>query len=65
MKLNRWNSGDILIRSLPPIPTKGLTMDDMPLLMQTCREQMRDCIEAMDRELQTAPAIAGEPRRIC
>ena len=65
MKLNSWNSGDILIRSLPPIPTKGLTMDDMPLLMQTCREQMRDCIEAMDRELQTTPAITAEPRRIC
>ena len=52
MKLNRWNSGDILIRSLAPIPTTGLTMDDMPGLMEKCRGQMVECIEAMDQELQ-------------
>jgi len=55
MKLNRWDSGDILIRSLPPIPTTGLTLDDMPRLMETCRQQMRECIEAMDRELEIVP----------
>ena len=52
MKLNRWNSGDILIRSLAPIPTAGLTMDDMPELMEKCRGQMVECIEAMDQALQ-------------
>jgi 1-acyl-sn-glycerol-3-phosphate acyltransferase len=52
MKLNRWNSGDILIRSLAPIPTAGLTMDDMPELMEKCRGQMAECIEAMDQALQ-------------
>ena len=52
MKLNRWNSGDILIRSLAPIPTAGLTMDDMPGLIEKCRGQMIECIEAMDQELQ-------------
>jgi len=52
MRLNRWHSGDILIRSLPAIPTAGLTMDDMPQLIARCREQMRECIEAMDRQLQ-------------
>lgn len=50
-KLNRWHSADILIRSLPAIPTAGLTQDDMPQLIEQCREQMRECIEAMDREL--------------
>ena len=55
MKLNRWDSGDILIRSLPPIPTTGLTLDDMPRLMETCRQQMRECIEAVDRELEIVP----------
>jgi 1-acyl-sn-glycerol-3-phosphate acyltransferase len=54
MRLNRWRSGDILIRSLPAIPTAGLTMDDMPQLIDQCREQMRSCIEAMDRQLQPA-----------
>ncbi|WP_095082592.1 1-acylglycerol-3-phosphate O-acyltransferase [Pseudomonas sp. Irchel s3h17] len=54
MRLNRWNSGRILIRSLPPIPTAGLTLDDMPALMEQCREQMRECIDLLDRQLQAA-----------
>ncbi|WP_431496192.1 1-acylglycerol-3-phosphate O-acyltransferase [Pseudomonas brassicacearum] len=54
MRLNRWRSGDILIRSLPAIPTAGLSMDDMPRLIAQCREQMRECIATMDRQLQTA-----------
>ena len=54
MRLNRWRSGKILIRSLPAIPTAGLTMDDMPMLINQCREQMRECIDSMDRQLQAA-----------
>ena len=54
MRLNRWRSGKILIRSLPAIPTAGLSLDDMPLLIARCREQMRECIESMDRQLQAA-----------
>ncbi|CAN1602942.1 1-acyl-sn-glycerol-3-phosphate acyltransferase [Pseudomonas mediterranea] len=52
MHLNRWRSGDILIRSLPAIPTQGLTLDDMPRLIDQCREQMQACIVAMDSQLQ-------------
>lgn len=63
MRLNRWDSGEIMIRSLPPIPTAGLTLDDMPRLMEQCREQMRECIEAMDRQLQTRPKASLLPRR--
>lgn len=51
MRLNRWHSGEILIRSLPAIPTAGLSLDDLPQLIEQCREQMRECIEAMDRQL--------------
>ncbi len=51
MKLNRWHSGDILIRSLPPIETTGLGLDDVPRLMADCHSQMQQCIEALDREL--------------
>ncbi|KAF0863781.1 1-acyl-sn-glycerol-3-phosphate acyltransferase [Pseudomonas sp. LD120] len=54
MNLNRWHSGKILIRSLPAIPTVGLTLDDMPALIAQCREQMHDCIASMDRQLQSA-----------
>ena len=59
LKLNRWHSADILIRSLPAIPTTGLTQDDLPRLMEQCREQMLACIEAMDRELLPQPALAA------
>src|SRR5450830_1357134 len=57
MRLNRWNSGDVLIRSLPPIPTTGLTVDDIPALMQACYAQMDECIKAMDHQLQSAVTI--------
>lgn len=29
-------------------------MDDMPMLIERYREQMRECIESMDRRLQAA-----------
>ena len=51
MQLNRWNSGEIMIRSLPAIPTAGLTQDDLPKLLETCQKQMQECIDAMDAEL--------------
>ena len=52
MKLNRWDSGSVLIRSLPPITTCVLTVDDIPQLLLTCQTQMEECIAQMDRELQ-------------
>ena len=51
MRLNRWNSGEIMIRSLPAIATIGLGSDDLPQLMESCHTQMQQCIEAMDRQL--------------
>jgi 1-acyl-sn-glycerol-3-phosphate acyltransferase len=51
IQLNRWNSGEIMIRSLPAIPTAGLSQDDLPQLIETCRTQMQQCIEAMDQQL--------------
>ncbi|ERI54190.1 1-acyl-sn-glycerol-3-phosphate acyltransferase [Pseudomonas sp. EGD-AK9] len=54
MRLNRWDSGRILIRSLPAIPTAGLSLDDMPALIERCQQAMSDCIAAMDRELAQA-----------
>lgn len=54
LKLNRRHNTAILIRSLPAIPTVGLTLDDLPALVEHCSEQMRACIEAMDRELSAA-----------
>lgn len=51
LKLNSWNSGSVLIRSLPAIPTLGLTMDDIPQLMQRCQELMQQCIAQLDQQL--------------
>jgi 1-acyl-sn-glycerol-3-phosphate acyltransferase len=48
MRLNRWHSGTLIIRALPPIPTTGLTLDDMPALMERCRGLMVQCIDALD-----------------
>jgi len=50
MRLNRWRSGKLRIRALPPIPTVGLTLDDMPALMERCREQMVACIAELDAQ---------------
>jgi 1-acyl-sn-glycerol-3-phosphate acyltransferase len=60
MRLNRWHSGQLIIRALPPIPTAGLTLDDMPKLMERCREQMVACIDDLDTE---AAATAASPAR--
>ena len=54
MRLNRWNSGHILIRSLPAIPTAGLSLDDMPALIERCQQAMSECIASMDQELAAA-----------
>ncbi|WP_313514763.1 1-acylglycerol-3-phosphate O-acyltransferase [Pseudomonas sp.] len=51
MRLGRWNSGRILIRSLPAVPTLGLTQADLPALAERCRVQMQLCIQALDKEL--------------
>lgn len=55
MRLNRWHSGPLRIRALPPLPTAGMTLDDMPALMERCREQMVVCIDA----LNTAPTLTS------
>ncbi|MBC7701689.1 hypothetical protein, partial [Aquabacterium sp.] len=54
MHLNRWHSGTVKVRSLPPIPTAGLSLDDMPALIERCRTQMQECIQSMDREIAAA-----------
>jgi len=48
MRLNRWNSGTLIICSLPAIPTEGMRLDDMPTLMALCRAQMLACIAELD-----------------
>ncbi|MFF7709532.1 1-acylglycerol-3-phosphate O-acyltransferase [Pseudomonas sp. NPDC007930] len=57
LNFNRWRSGELRVRSLPPIPTRGLTAKDVPELMARCREQMQHCIDDLSREApQNSPA---------
>lgn len=56
MNLNRWHSGNVIIRSLPPIPTSGMTADDLPALMADCQARMSACIDALDSEAGTSLA---------
>jgi 1-acyl-sn-glycerol-3-phosphate acyltransferase len=51
MQLNNWHATDVLIRSLEPIPTAGLTQEDLPALIEQCRNQMLACIEELDQQL--------------
>lgn len=63
LRLNRRHAGEVLIRSLPALPTTGLSLDDLPALMAQCRQQMQHCIDQMDQQLQHAQADArGEGR---
>lgn len=48
MRLNRWRAGHIIVRSLPPISTEGMTLDDMPALIDRCHGQMQQCIAELD-----------------
>ena len=52
MRLNRWRTGPLRIRALPPISTEGMTPDDMPNLMEQCRAQMVACIDELDGAAQ-------------
>jgi 1-acyl-sn-glycerol-3-phosphate acyltransferase len=61
MRLNRWNSGDITIRSLPAISTQGMTADDIPELMKTCHAQMQATIAELDQEIAAAKINRTKP----
>ena len=54
MQLNRRDSGDVLIRTLPAIATSHLTLEQVPELIEQCRTQMQRCIEDLDRQLSNA-----------
>jgi 1-acyl-sn-glycerol-3-phosphate acyltransferase len=53
MRLGQWRSGNVAIKSLEPISTEGLTIDDVPALMHQCRAQMAQCIDDLDRRIES------------
>jgi len=60
MRLNAWDSGEVMIRALPAIATQGLTAEDIPEPISRCHRQMQDCIDEMDAQL-ASPASVAEP----
>uniref|UniRef100_T1J654 1-acyl-sn-glycerol-3-phosphate acyltransferase n=1 Tax=Strigamia maritima TaxID=126957 RepID=T1J654_STRMM len=48
------NGGKVIIQILPPIPTEGLTVDDMSTLMANVRSQMEASIASTTKEIEAA-----------
>ncbi|AQW67845.1 lysophospholipid acyltransferase family protein [Pseudomonas fulva] len=51
LDLNSWRRRTVIVRSLPPIATTGMTQQDLPALIEQCRTQMQQCIDRMENEL--------------
>lgn len=50
MDLNKWNAGKIYINILPPIPTEGLTEEDIPQLMDKVRKILTEGIKDINKK---------------
>ena len=51
LSLNSWRQRTVIVRSLPPIATTGMTLQDLPALIEQCHGQMQQCIDRMEKEL--------------
>ena len=51
LNLNSWRRRTVIVRSLPPIATTGMTQQDLPALIEQCRTHMQQCIDRMEHEL--------------
>lgn len=51
IKLNRWNNGHVIVEMLPPVSVEGFGKENVRELANTCREQMKDKLEALDKEV--------------
>jgi 1-acyl-sn-glycerol-3-phosphate acyltransferase len=47
--LNKWNAGKVFIRILPPIPTEGLSRQDIDVLIENTHSSMQTTIDELDR----------------
>ncbi|OKY28086.1 1-acylglycerol-3-phosphate O-acyltransferase [Thalassotalea sp. PP2-459] len=50
IRLNRWNNGKLIIEYMDPIPTVGLTIEDIRKLANQTREQMTIKFEQLSQE---------------
>ena len=56
-KQKRFDPGEVVMTVLPPISTKGMTMDELPELMDRVRNLMMETYHATSTELNNAHAI--------
>ncbi|WP_010450409.1 1-acylglycerol-3-phosphate O-acyltransferase [Vibrio rotiferianus] len=52
IKLNRWNNGHVIIEMLPPVSSEGYGKESVRELANSCREQMKEKLEALDKEVK-------------
>ena len=52
IKLNRWNNGHVIIEMLPPVSSEGYGKESVRELANSCREQMKEKLEALDEEVK-------------
>lgn len=52
VKLNRWNNGHVIVEMLPPISVEGYDKSEVRKLATVCRDQMKDKLEALDKEVK-------------
>ncbi len=52
LKFNRWNNGHVIVEMLPPVSTEGYSKEGIRELANTCREQMKEKLLALDEEVK-------------
>lgn len=53
-----FNQGKVVITTLPPIPTKGMTRDDIEALSEMARQKMIDVFNESSKDLVMQKKIA-------
>uniref|UniRef100_A0A2P2IC82 1-acyl-sn-glycerol-3-phosphate acyltransferase n=2 Tax=Hirondellea gigas TaxID=1518452 RepID=A0A2P2IC82_9CRUS len=61
-KAGVFNPGNIIVTCLPPIPTVGLTIEDMPSLMAETREKMMAVFKETSAKVQQPYPLEVAPR---
>lgn len=51
LDLNRWNTGNIIIKGLSPIETKGKTLEDVTPLLNEVRDLIEKEIDILDQKV--------------
>ncbi|MCZ2721322.1 1-acylglycerol-3-phosphate O-acyltransferase [Marinomonas sp. 15G1-11] len=50
IKLSRWNNGKVIVEMLAPISTENLSVEDIPSLMEECRQIMENKLQELTKE---------------